>query len=308
MACKGGKGEYEAMNTTQNGSAVMGRYEYATEDDHYFNYCLWPYRPIAPTEDKFRGINVLYQSFDFAGIDARAYALVESIRDAIGAFQTVFGIKQIDGRMGWEFYFYDYLRKDRKVSISKVIEAISPYARCDIRPNEKLPYFMFSIDVDSDLVSGRRDLDVVHMYVGNVGSKVSSGIAYALRPQTTTLENFYFFFDAKTQMMEAADKICCSAFVDVSTINIDKILWPQLRDCRTICVANKQRNDCVYFSEINVDQLLFFLKALAYPREIIAFFEANRGSLDHLLYDVGLDYRVEGSDVRILKSGYYNVF
>ena len=308
MACKGGKGEYEVMNTTRSGSAIMDRYEYATGDDHYFNYCLWPYRPVAPTEDKFRGINVLYQSFDFAGIDARAYAFVESIRDAIGAFQTVFGIKQIDGRMGWEFYFYDYLRKDRKVSISKVIEAIRPYARCNIQPNERLPYFMFSIDVDSDLVSGRRDLDVVHMYVGNVGSKVSSGIAYALRPQTTTLENFYFFFDAKTQMMEAADKICCSAFVDVSKINIDTILWPQLRDCRTICVANKQRNDCVYFSEINVDQLLFFLKALAYPREIVAFFEANRGSLDHLLYDVGLDYRVEGSDVRILKSGYYNVF
>jgi len=296
------------MNTTRSASAVMDRFEYATVEDHYFNYCLWPYRPVAPTDDKFRGINVLYQSFDFAGIDARAYDFCESIRDAIGPFQTVFGIKQINGRMGWEFYFYDYLRNDRKVSISKVIDAIKPFARCDVKPNEKLPYFMFSIDVDSDLVSGRRELDVVHMYVGNVGSKVSSGIAYALRPQTTTLENFYFFFDAKTQMPEAADKICCSAFVDISKINIDRILWPELRDCRTICVANKQHNDCVYFSEINVDQLLFFLRALAYPREIIYFFEANRRSLDHLLYDVGLDYRVEGSDVRILKSGYYNVF
>jgi hypothetical protein len=296
------------MNTNQNQSVVAERFEYATGDDHYFNYCLWPYRPVAPTDDKFRGINVLYQSFDFAGIDAPAYAFVESIRDAIGAFQTVFGIKQIDGRIGWEFYFYDYLRKERKVSIGKVLEAIRPYARCDIRPNESLPYFMFSIDVDSALVSGRRDLDVVHMYVGNVGSKVSSGIAYALRPQSTTLENFYFFFDAKTQMLEAADKICCSAFVDASKVNIDRILWPQLRDCRTICVANKQHNDCVYFSEINVDQLLFFLKTLAYPRAIIAFFETHRGSLDHLLYDVGLDYRVEGSEVRILKSGYYNVF
>ncbi|HEX7953116.1 MAG TPA: hypothetical protein VF523_08640 [Burkholderiales bacterium] len=296
------------MNTNRNQSAVAERFEYATGDDHYFNYCLWPYRPVAPTDDKFRGVNVLYQSFEFAGMDARAYDFVESIRDAIGAFQTVFGIKQIDGRISWEFYFYDYLRKERKVSIGKVLEAIRPYARCAIRPNESLPYFMFSIDVDAALVSGRRDLEVVHMYVGNVGSKVSSGIAYALRPQSTTLENFYFFFDAKTQMLEAADKICCSAFVDVSKVNIDRILWPQLRDCRTICVANKQHNDCVYFSEINIDQLLFFLKALAYPREIVAFFETNRGSLDHLLYDVGLDYRVEGSEVRILKSGYYNVF
>jgi hypothetical protein len=286
----------------------MDRFEYATGSDRYFNYCLWPYRPVAPTDDKFRGINVLYQSFDFAGIDASAYDFCESIRDAIGPFQTVFGIKQINGRMGWEFYFYDYLRREREVSISRVLAAIRPYAGCDIVPNEKLPYFMFSIDVDSELVSGRRKLEQINMYVGNPGSTVSSGIAYALRPQSTKLENFYFFFDAKTQMQEAADKICCSAYVDATKIHIDKILWPKLRECRTICVANKQYNDCVYFSEINVDQLLFFLKALAYPREIVAFFEANRGSLDHLLYDVGLDYRVEGSDVRILKSGYYNVF
>lgn len=286
----------------------MDRFEYATPGDQYFNYCLWPYQPVAATEDKFRGINVLYQSFEFAGVDKRAYQLVEAIRDSIGPFQTVFGIKQVDGRMGWEFYFYDYLRRERKVSMSRVIEAIRPFARCDIVPNENLPYFMFSIDIDGDLAAGRRDLDVIHMYVGNPGSAVSSGIAYALRPQGSTLDNFYFFFDAKTQMLQAADKICCSAYVDTTRIHFDRILWPELRDCRTICVANKRHNDCVYFSEINVDQLLFFLKTLAYPSQVVKFFESNRGSLDHLLYDVGLDYTVEGSDVRILKSGYYNVF
>lgn len=286
----------------------MDRFEYATPGDRYFNYCLWPYQPVAATEDKFRGINVLYQSFEFAGVDQRAYRLVEAIRDAIGPFQTVFGIKQVDGRMGWEFYFYDYLRRERKVSMSRVIEAIRPFARCDIVPNENLPYFMFSIDIDGDLAAGRRDLDVIHMYVGNPGSAVSSGIAYALRPQGSTLDNFYFFFDAKTQMLQAADKICCSAYVDTTRIHFDRILWPELRDCRTICVANKRHNDCVYFSEIDIDQLLFFLKALAYPPQVVKFFESNRGSLDHLLYDVGLDYIVEGSEVRILKSGYYNVF
>jgi hypothetical protein len=286
----------------------MDRFEYATGGDRYFNYCLWPYQPVAATQDKFRGINVLYQSFAFAGIDKRAYAFVEAIRDAIGPFQTVFGIKMIDGRIGWEFYFYDYLRRERKVSMSRVIDAIRPFARCDIVPNENLPYFMFSIDVDDALVGGRRDLDAIHMYVGNPGSAVSSGIAYALTPGGSTLDNFYFFFDAKTQMLEAADKICCSAYVDTTRIHFDQILWPELRDCRTICVANKRHNDCVYFSEINVDQLLFFFRALAYPPQIVEFFEANRASLDHLLYDVGLDYTVEGSQVRILKSGYYNVF
>jgi len=286
----------------------MDRFEFATGEDRYFNYCLWPYQPVAPTDDKFRGISVLYQSFEFAGLDKRAYDFVEAIRNAIGPFQTVFGIKQFDGRMGWEFYFYDYLRLGRQVSMSKVLAAIQPFCRCEIVPNENLPYFMFSLDVDNALVRGTRDLDVVHMYIGNPGSQVSSGIAYALRPQSTSLENFYFFFDAKTQLQEAADKIFCSAYLDAARVDADRILWPELRDCRTICVANKKHNDCVYFSEINIDQLLFFLKTLAYPPQIIHFFEKNRNSLDHLLYDVGLDYTVEGSEVRILKSGYYNVF
>jgi hypothetical protein len=286
----------------------MDRFEYATAADRYFNYCLWPYQPVAATEDKFRGINILYQSFEFAGLSPRAYAFVEAIRDAIGPFQTVFGIKQVEGRMGWEFYFYDYGRRERKVSISRVLEAIRPFCRCDVVPNENLPYFMFSIDVDDDLVTGRRALDVVHMYVGNPGSSVSSGIAYALRADSSTLENFYFFFDAKTQLLQAADKVCCSAYVDTTRLHFDRILRPELRECRTICVANKRQNDCVYFSEINLDQLLYFLTALSYPPAIVAFFRQNRGSLDHLLYDVGLDYAVDGADVRILKSGYYNVF
>ncbi len=82
--------------------------------------------------------------------------------------------------MAWEFYFYDYERRERTVSISRVLEAIRPYVRSDVRVNENLPYFMFSIDINSDVVSSEKDLDVVHMYIGNPGSVVSSGIAYAL--------------------------------------------------------------------------------------------------------------------------------
>jgi hypothetical protein len=59
---------------------------------------------------------------------------------------------------------------------------------------------------------------------------------------------------------------------------------------------------------VDVSQLLFFLRRLDYPGEIVGLVEENRGQLDHLLYDVGIDYRVEGADVRILKSGYYGVF
>lgn len=286
----------------------MDRFEYATASDPHFNYCLWQYHPVAAAEDKFRAVNLLYHSFELAGIDGRAFAAVDALRDAIGPFRTVFGIKLLGDRLGWEYYFYDYRRREREVSISRVLAALAPFASCDVRANEQLPYFMFSIDIDDVLLKRKRDLDVVHMYVGNPGSAVSSGIAYGVRRDSVKLENFYFFFDAKTQLEDAASKICCSPHFDPSRLRYEQILWPELSNCQTICVANKQQNDCVYFSGVNVEQLLYFLRRLEYPRELIAMVEENRANLDHLLYDVGIDYRTRGSSIEVLKSGYYGVF
>ena len=167
---------------------------------------------------------------------------------------------------------------------------------------------MFSLEFSTDILEQNRDLDVVHMYVGNPGSTVSSGIAYAVRTEQTVLENFYFFFDAKTQLQDAAGKIASSAYVDDTVMDLELILRPELRDCRTICIANKQANDTVYFSQVDVDQTLFFMKLLGYPEAIIEFVQQNRAELDHLLYDVGFDYTTDGGKLNVVKSGYYGVF
>lgn len=284
------------------------RYEYATRDDPSRNYCLWDYAPAAPAEDKFRSVNLLFQSFEYAGIDSRAYDMVEALRDSIGSFRTVFGIKQMPGWLAWEYYFYDYARQAREVSITKVLAALQPYVRCAVRANESLPYFMFSLDIDAELARGERDMDIVHMYLGNPGSAVSSGIAYAVRERATVLENFYFFFDAESQQEEAAEKIRSSAYFDEQQVSMGEVLVAELKGCQTICVANKQTHDCVYFSGIGVDQLLHFLERLSYPGNIVSFVRDNRDRLDHLLFDVGFDYRVESGRLTILKSGYYGVF
>ena len=236
----------------------------------------------------------------------------EAIREAIGLFQTVFGIKLIEGRLAWEFYFYDYQRRQRIVSMSRVLAAIRPYLAARFAPDENLPYFMFSIDIDLGIDAGpaqeARPLEVIHAYIGNPGSTVSSGIAYALQAGSITLENFYFFFDAASQLTEAAEKIASSPHFDATRLPIDAVLLPELRNCRTICVANKQMCDCVYFSGVDVDQLSWFLVRLGYPAPLVDFVAVNRANLDHLLFDVGFDYRIENDGLRVLKSGYYGVF
>lgn len=282
--------------------------EWTTPNDQYLNYCLWPYEPSSSTAERYRPATLLFHSFDISKIDARAFTLVDRIRAAIGPFKTVWGVKWIDGTLGWEFYFYDYQRRDREVSISRVLDAIRPLIDCPISVNEQLPYFMFSLDVSDAMLTGEQQMDVVHMYVGNPGSTVSSGIAYAVKQNETLLENFYFFFDAKTQMDEAAEKICCSARLDPKKIDLDEVLWPELSSCQTICVANKQTTDTVYFSGVDVDQLLFFLRRMKYPEAITTFVVSNRDRLNHLLYDVGIDYIANGDELSIVKSGYYGVF
>ena len=287
---------------------VSDRFEYATDQDPSRNYCLWDYPRPAEAEDKFRAINLLYHSFELAGIDARAYQVVDAIRDAIGPFQTVFGIKYIDGRLGWEFYFYDYQRRQRFVSISRVLEAIRPWMPSPVVANEALPYFMFSLDLNDDLVTGRRELDVVHMYVGHPSNSLSTGIAYGVRAGSTTLENFYFFFDAAGELPQVAAKVVSSGVFDETRVPLDDVLVPELRRCRTICVANKATHDCIYFSGVDVEQLLFFQRRLNYPDPVVDFISQNAANLDHILFDVGFDYRSVDGELQVLKSGYYGVF
>lgn len=286
----------------------LDRFEYSTKSDQFFNYCMWDYQPVSDIEDKYRQVNLLFYSFSLLDVDQRAYDLVENIRNAIGPFRTVWGIKWCKGRLAWEFYFYDYKRLEREISITHLLEAIQTIIPCEIQVNENLPYFMFSLDISDALISGKRKMDSLHMYIGNPGSTVSSGISYQVTKECMSLENFYFFFDAKRDLQDLIDKIYCSAHIDATQIDINKILYPELIDCKTICIANKKNTDTVYFSGVTVKQLLYFLKMLEYPIEVVKFVEENESKLDHFLYDVGFDYMGQGSDIKILKSGYYGIF
>ncbi len=282
--------------------------EYTSAHDPFLDFCLWEYRPAVPCEGKLRSVNLLFHSFRTAGAGDGMYALVHAIRAGIGPFRTVWGVKRLGDELRWEYYFYDYKRRERDLSATRLLDVIRPFAPCSLRVNENYHYFMFSLDIDDVLLDGQRELDEVHLYLGNPGSTVSSGICYSQTRGGMRLENFYFFFDAKTQGEEIMSKAACSAFFDAAVVPIERIIRPELRDCPVIVVANKQENDAVYFSGVTVDQLLVFLAALRYPAYLVAFVRENRARLDHLRYDVGFDYRMEGSEVAILKSGFYGIF
>ncbi len=284
------------------------RFEYTATQDEFFDYCLWEYQPVASVSDKFRSVNLLLNALEYAGADERWYAFLSAIRKRIGCSRTVFGVKYFQDRLFWEFYFYDYKRKHRQRSMSRIIEAVELFTSCPIKPDENLPYFMFSIDVDDNLISGQRVLDEIHMYMEHPGSRYASGICYSLTEKKTALENFYFFFKAATQLKDVIQKLSCSAYFDTEKVDLKQILWPEMQGCQVIVTANKQENDSVYFSRVTIGQFIFFLKKMGYPHAMVSFVQKNRHLLDHLLYDVSFDYTVHNNHFEIIKSGYYGFF
>jgi hypothetical protein len=281
--------------------------ERSTAGDRYADYCLWDYPPVAPPHGKLRCANLLWHALVAAGAGPQFHAACRALRAGLGPFRTVFGVKKIAGRLSFEFYFYDYARLEREVSITRVLDLLAPFAACPLTYSEQRPYFMFSIDLDDDIAAGRRPLEMINVYVGNPGSSVSSGICYELTQAGLRLANFYFFFDARKQMDDIAAKVACSAHHDLRTLPLRDILRPELLDCQVIVVANKKVNDGIYFSRIGIDPLIGFLEREAFPGDLVSFARQHRHELDHMLYDVGLDYVIEAGAVKVTKSAFYGL-
>ncbi len=281
--------------------------ERSAAGDRYADYCLWDYPPVAPTTDKLRCANLLWRALDAAGAGPQFHAACRALREGLGPFRTVFGVKKIADRLSFEFYFYDYARLEREVSVARVLDILAPFATCPLAYSEGRPYFMFSLDLDETIVAGRRPLELINIYVGNPGSSVSSGICYELTGAGLRLANFYFFFDAKKEMDEIVAKVACSAHHDLRTLPRREILRPELLDCQVIVVANKKHNDGIYFSRIGIDALVGFLDRERFPSGLVSFVRAHRNELDHMLYDVGLDYTIEAGAVKITKSAFYGL-
>ena len=66
-----------------------------------------------------------------------------------------------------------------------------------------------------------------------------------------------------------------------------------------IWISNKKYCDSIYYSQLNIDMLIIFLKKFNYPQNQIDFLEDNKDNLNHLLYDVAIDYKVENRKLKI---------
>ena len=109
-------------------------------------------------------------------------------------------------------------------------------------------------------------------------------------------------------MQETAAKIACSAHIDTKKIEHGRNFAPRAARLQDHLRGQQAGKRLRLLRGHPLRPFLFFLRSMHYRADLIGFLEENRSKLDHLEFDVGIDYRMEGDKLMVLKSGYYGTF
>ena len=277
--------------------------EPSEEGDQLHDYVLEPYEPRAPQAGKLRSVNLLQETFALAGVDDEGAALVEAVRGGLGPFRTVWGVKHDRERAslrGWELYFYDWKRVHADLSIESLARLLAPSVRVDAAPPRPLPWHMISVELSPSDLRGEGSGVPAHVYIDMR--------SYELRGSSFTFENVYTFHDPRREIDDVLHRLRASVHLDLGRDSLASLMPPELFRCNKVCVANKRDGDALYFSRVGTSALLAFLRAHRYPKELAAWVHAERARLDHVLWDVGLDFAAEGGRAVIRRTGFYGTF
>ena len=275
----------------------------------HYDYCLLPYEPQTTTPDDLLSVNLLRWSWDAHGVLAEGEALLQRLREGLGANQVVWGIKQREGQpdaTSWELYFYRRPHNPPDYTLAHVAELFKP-----LHVEGAIPahwaWLMFSIELDVHQLRGARPCT-------SSAYLASSGLSYKLRADAPPeLENHYLFRDPLAGIDDILARLRVSVHARPHPLALARLLPPQFMRCLHICVANKRQADAVYWSRVDIHQLEFFLQRHAWPEPLRAKLHAHLPQFAHLQWDLGADFQstpadADGPGFTFTKSGIYGSY
>ena len=276
----------------------------STENDRFFDYCLHPYEPRRSSVGKLRAENILWNSFDVAQLDPLLESAVRSASQSVGRDMTVWGIKYDRRQLFWEFYFYDPKEYAPRVTVSAMRETLFPYLAMDAHVPETIPYIMFSFDL-FPWTAETKCIDSLNLYLGSAHTQ-GTGRSYVVTGDRMELRNIYRALHPTLEIEKVLFNIRSSVFIDFTMVPLSRVLLPELFSCRQICVTKKPTTDGIYYSGVDVNQLLWFLKYFEYPSSLTAFVESHWQGFEHLFFDIGIDYAMDACGRLVMtKSSFY---
>ncbi len=267
--------------------------EDARADEILRDYVLAPYPPRRDPSGGLRAVNLLIESFALAGVEDEGVRVIDRLRALLGAGHTVWGVKCVDGELGWELYVYDPGRARPEAQVDAIIAALAdvipPVDRRAAPP--RIDHHMVSLQLDVRVLRGLAAPTLTYYVHGD--DEPGASRSYTLTRDGLQLANLYTFHDPRQDVRALLARVRASVHLGTPAIGVAALLWPELHRCRRICIANKRSADGVYWSGVDTDQLAWFLGRMAWPAALRASLDARRARYGHLAWDVGIDVAID---------------
>ena len=268
-----------------------------------YDFCLWPYEPQAPLEGRRPFADLLAASFALAPEPDRLHEVSRRCVADLGPDKTVWGVKWDGTRMSWELYFYDYARQRRRTGVDWLLRSFDVPAWRGLRDPAHLTYFMVSVELDGH----GRFAPSIDLYLGASGGTLSAGRCHALDASGLAFKHLYYFYDARRDRAAVLDALSSSVHLPAAGLRPEALLWPELAACQTLVVAHKRQADGLYYSRTPAGPSAWFLRRMGFPAPLPDLLASPSGPWDHLLFDLGVDFRLGARGVEFFRGAFYGV-
>lgn len=270
------------------------------------DYILTDYEPRAEPVGRLRSESVYRWALRENGLLERCWPAVEALVAHLGPDETVWGIKWGPGGFTTELYFYNNANNPtgHPMQCTTLSEVLAPWLTIDSVVDERLPYFMCSIDLDAAALEDPALGWCVYLGTGEQRRK-QSGFSYRIHGVHHTLENHYWFYDPRTELDEVSRRLRTSPRIRRNTG--DRAMPLYMLDCHTVCVAIKPHHDGFYMSRLTTEQARRFCAEHGL-HAVASLFEAHADDLAHLCWDIGYDVRLDDDGNELIeKVGVYGI-
>lgn len=241
-----------------------------------------------------------YDLFQAVMCDGPCIELIDDIKMNIPMFMGTWGLKKraIDEDITGEIYFFR--SQPGYYEANEIARKYIDIPVLETGDNQ--------MEWSFDVMTGDKSLNIYYNNGGfDSNIHLFGGCSYKYTGEQYRYANTYYFWrdpildydylkNRITNCPFSAKRVIDNIFLHEAIEHYEKVN-PKF----TIVTANKQTCDCIYYMSLDVNMLIVFLRAFEYPSTIIDTINSMQKNLNHLMFEVSIDYDMDG----ITKTGFY---
>jgi hypothetical protein len=267
--------------------------------DPALNFTLEPYIPPSPPAASAQRPGVILErSVSKFADPGAAEKLLDGLLDHYEFGRLVWSLSVQNSDVAWEFYVYNG-GDVRPVTVDELAHSLAPSVRLEPALVRRLDGFNpISVDISNEVLSEGR----VSGANGYLNAGPDAAVAYRVDDCGFHLRNYYRKFTV-AQRSQADAAIRSSVHLRDGTVHAD--LAPAEID--ELHLAQKPHSDGLYWAGVSAADTITLVRKADDTGILASLFSGDLTELNHVRFDVGVDFCRAGQQTSITKVGLYGV-